>query len=290
MAKSARGQLEALGIEPRKSLGQNFLADDQTAADIVAAVGAESGDVVIEIGPGTGALTRPLLKRAGHVIAIELDPRLVSALQDTFSGMPNLTIVHADALAANFGELIATHAPTQTAARFAGNLPYYITSSAIRRMLESGLAWRSIVVTVQLEVAQRMVAGPGDMSLLSLSTQLYGVPETVMKLGPGAFYPEPGVDSAVVRILPHPKPLFERPDVIFKLARPAFGQRRKQLINTLSIGTGFSKIDSAELLLKARVDPSRRPETLRVDEWVRLAGLYETFTPSDALTATLDNL
>ena len=277
----SRNQLQNLGIEPKKSLGQNFLVDTGAAERIVDAVGVETNDLVFEIGAGTGALTRSLLKQAGHVIAIELDPRLVETLRDIFKRSTHLTVVHADALEADFVALAAAHAPTNTGVRFVGNLPYYITSAIVRRILESGLAWKSIVVTVQLEVAQRMVAKPGDMGLLSVATQLYSQAELLTRLPPGAFYPQPGVDSAVVRLTPHLAPLFDRPEVLFKLARAGFSQRRKQLINTLSTGVGLSKIDAAELLLRAKVQPSRRPETLTVAEWIRLSQGYLAFTPSD---------
>jgi len=278
----SRNQLQNLGIEPKKSLGQNFLVDPAAAERIVDAVGIEANDLVFEIGPGTGALTRSLVKRAGHVIAIELDPRLVESLRDIFKRAPNLTVVHADALEADFAALAASHAPANTGIRFVGNLPYYITSAIVRRILESGLAWKSIVVTVQLEVAQRMVAAPGDMGLLSVATQLHSKAEMLMRLAAGAFYPQPGVDSAVVRLSPHPVPLFDQPEVLFKLARAGFSQRRKQLINTLSTGVGLSKIDAAELLLKAKVEPSRRPETLTVAEWIGLSQVYLAFTPSES--------
>jgi len=154
----SRNQLLNLGIEPKKGLGQNFLVDAAAAERIVDAVGIEANDLVFEIGPGTGALTRALVGRAGHVIAIELDPRLVEVLRDMFKRANNLTVVHVDALEADFAALAAAHAPANTRIRFVGNLPYYITSAIVRRILESGLAWKSIVVTVQLEVAQRMVA------------------------------------------------------------------------------------------------------------------------------------
>lgn len=278
----SRNQLQNLGIEPKKSLGQNFLVDTGAAERIVDAVGVETNDLVFEIGAGTGALTRSLLKQAGHVIAIELDPRLVETLRDIFKRSTHLTVVHADALEADFVALAAAHAPTNTGVRFVGNLPYYITSAIVRRILESGLAWKSIVVTVQLEVAQRMVAKPGDMGLLSVATQLYSQAELLTRLPPGAFYPQPGVESAVVRLTPHPAPLFDQSEVLFKLARAGFSQRRKQLINTLSTGVGLSKIDAAELLLRAKVQPSRRPETLTVAEWIRLSQGYLAFTPSDS--------
>ncbi|MBX7213231.1 MAG: 16S rRNA (adenine(1518)-N(6)/adenine(1519)-N(6))-dimethyltransferase RsmA [Thermoflexales bacterium] len=281
MEAGTRSQLEALGIDPRKSLGQNFLVHSADAERIAAAVDATPDDAVIEIGPGIGALTRPLLQRAGAVIAIELDPRLVEVLRSTLGGTPSLTVVHADALTVDFAALLAQHAPTARQVRFAANLPYYITSAAIRKMLESGLPWRKLVVTVQLEVAQRMTAKPGEMSLMSVSAQFYGIPALITRLGAGAFHPPPGVDSAVIAVTPHPAPLYDDPAALFALARAGFGQKRKQLINTLSAGTGLSKIDTAELLLRAHIDPSRRPETLSIAEWIALAAAQKAYRPPE---------
>ncbi|MCL5994598.1 MAG: 16S rRNA (adenine(1518)-N(6)/adenine(1519)-N(6))-dimethyltransferase RsmA [Chloroflexi bacterium] len=267
---SIRDRLRQLGITPRKSLGQNFLTDDQTAQRIVRYAGIAPEDTIIEIGPGIGALTRHLVTQAAHVIAIEIDRSLIPVLEQELGQPANLAIVQADALEADF----ATLAGTSRAVRFVGNLPYYITSAVIRRMLETPLPVRAIVLTVQLEVAHRMTAQPDDMSLLAVSVQFYGQPELLARLSPSAFYPQPDVDSAVVRIIPHQQPLAANPATLFTLARAGFSQRRKQLRNTLAAGLHWSKAQADDLLAQAGINPARRAETLSMDDWVQLSKAY----------------
>lgn len=280
---STRQRLNAFGIAPRKSLGQNFLTDPSIARAIVAAARIEPGDLVIEIGPGIGALTQFLVQQAGHVIAIELDQRLIPALQTELHHPANLTIIHADALEVDYNTICQTAGTDDrpidtldTPIRVVGNLPYYITSAFIRRLLESRLNPALIVLTVQMEVAQRMVAEPGQMSLLAVSVQFYGQPRLVMRISPSAFYPQPDVDSAVVAITPHPQPLYPYPNSVFALARAGFSQRRKQLRNTLASGLGITREQSEEILLTSRIDPARRAETLGIKEWIALAAHYDT--------------
>lgn len=257
-------------IFPRKSLGQNFLVDDDIARHIVDAAHVQPGDIVIEIGPGAGALTRHLANCARHVIAVEIDRNLVPVLQAELSDCANVTIVQEDALEADFAaRVLSIGAAADTPVRFVGNLPYYITSAVIRRMLESGLNAQCIVLTVQLEVAQRIVAQPGDMSLLAVSVQFYGQPELLMKLSPSAFYPQPDVDSAVVRITPAQRNADAT--AVFTLARAGFAQRRKQMRNTLAVGLQMSKDAADALLVSAGINPERRAETLSMAEWEELA-------------------
>ncbi len=276
---STRQRLNALGIAPRKSLGQNFLTDPSIARAIVATAQIDPGDLVIEIGPGIGALTEFLVRQAGHVIAIELDQHLIPALQAELGHPANLTIIHADALEVNYNTIRQTAGadafPTSTPVRVVGNLPYYITSALIRRLLESQLKPALIVLTVQMEVAQRMIAGPDEMSLLAVSVQFYGQPKLVMRISPSAFYPQPEVDSAVVAITPHPNSLYPSPKSVFALARAGFGQRRKQLRNTLASGLRITREQAEEILLASRIDPARRAETLGIEEWITLATHYD---------------
>jgi 16S rRNA (adenine1518-N6/adenine1519-N6)-dimethyltransferase len=193
-------------------------------------------------------------------------------LQQELADHANVAIVQADAMEVDYGALLREHAgDKQAPVRFVGNLPYYITSALVRKILESNLNIRSVTLTVQLEVAQRMVAQPGDMSLLSVSVQFYGRPELVMRVSPSAFYPQPDVDSAVVRITITPQPAGADAETLFALARAGFGQRRKQLRNTLAAGMHWSKEDTDRLLEQASIDPTRRAETLSVAEWVALA-------------------
>ncbi|HEY3343069.1 MAG TPA: rRNA adenine dimethyltransferase family protein, partial [Anaerolineae bacterium] len=179
-----------------------------------------------------------------------------------------------DALEVDFAALLREHLGDEAVpVRFVGNLPYYITSALVRKMLEAGLNVQSITLTVQLEVAQRMNAQPGDMSLLAVSVQFYGSPELLMHLSPSAFYPQPEVDSAVVRITPHPTNA--NAATLFTLARAGFSQRRKQLRNTLSAGLSWSKVEADQLLQSAGVDPTRRAETLSMAEWIRLSEIVQ---------------
>jgi len=230
-------------------------------------------DVVLEIGPGTGALTRELVKRAGHVIAVELDRSMVAHLQQVFADQPNLTVVHADILDVNPGALVRTYSGTARGYKVVANLPYYITSAIVRHLLESEPPPRCVVVTVQKEVAQRMIATPPRMNLLAVSVQFYGRPRIVHFIPRGAFRPPPKVDSAVVRIDVYDAPVVDVPDrnTFFQVVKAGFSQRRKQLRNALAAGLGITPEEARALLNAAGIDPKRRAETLTLEEWARLA-------------------
>jgi 16S rRNA (adenine1518-N6/adenine1519-N6)-dimethyltransferase len=272
---SSGNAFRARSITPRKSLGQNFLIHDATAKRIVDSAGIQPNDLVFEIGPGAGALTGHLARAAAHVIAIELDQTLIPHLQEGIAGATNIEVVHADALEFDFAKAVAgASARLQksfSAVRFVANLPYYITSAAIRHMLECGVPAAAIVLTVQLEVAQRAAARPPDMSVLAVSIQFYGTSEVVFRIPPGQFYPPPAVDSAVLRILPHPQPLYGDSAWFFKWVKAGFSQPRKQLRNTLAAGAGIGKEAADALLGAAGVVPTRRAETLTIREWIAIA-------------------
>jgi 16S rRNA (adenine1518-N6/adenine1519-N6)-dimethyltransferase len=266
-------KLGSVGLAPRKSLGQNFLADDDTARKIVRFANIKPDDIAIEIGPGIGALTKHLAQAARQVIAVEIDRNLIPLLQQELAGITNVTILQADALEVDYARVISDAGGDEhTPVRVVGNLPYYITSLMIRRILESLINTQAVVLTVQLEVAERMVALPGDMSLLAVGVQVYGKPELLMNLSPSTFYPQPDVESAVVRIIPHGR--VDNPDELFDLARAGFSQRRKQLRNTISAGLHMTKPDVDELLASANIDHTRRAETLSMPEWFHLAKVY----------------
>ena len=271
---SMRERLRSYGFSPRKSLGQNFLADDHIASSIVDAANIDSRSVVIEIGPGIGALTRHLVAAARIVIAVELDQNLIPILSRETGSPPNLVVIHGDALKVDFPDLVHSAVPGEASVTFVGNLPYYITSAVVRRMLECTLAVQSIVLTVQLEVAQRMTAKPDDMNLLAVGVQFYGRPEILMRIDPSAFYPSPEVDSALVRITPHVVPLSTDSETLFTLARAGFNQRRKQLHNTLSTGLHITRQSATDLLQRAGIDSTRRAETLGLQEWIHLSKVY----------------
>jgi len=259
--------LERHGITPKKSLGQNFLHDPNALEKIVELAELTPDMTVVEIGPGTGNLTRVLVREAARVIAVELDERLVSVLRDEFAGEPRVELVHGDILDINLADRVGT-APYIVVA----NLPYYITSAILRHSFEHAPRPHRLVLTVQREVAERLVAAPGEMSLLAVSVQFYGQPRIVMHLNPAAFWPRPDVESAVVRIEVYPAPLVVVPDeqLFFRVVRAGFGQKRKQLRNSLSAGLHLDKAQADLLLSGVGVDPQRRAETLSLEEWAAI--------------------
>ena len=258
---------KALGIQPRKSLGQNFLTDDGMARRIVAAADIQPDDLVIEVGPGLGALTTLLARGAREVIAIELDQTLIPPLEQILvqADIRNVRIVHGDALTVDYHALCAGRP-----VRIVANLPYYITSHFIRTVMESGIEWRSQVLTVQLEVGQRAIARPPEMSLLAVSLQFYGTPELLFQIPPSAFYPQPGIDSATLRIVPNPLSKEVDPVQFFRWVRAGFSQPRKQIRNTIASQLGISKGVTEDILLKSGITPTRRAETLTLHEWLQL--------------------
>jgi len=266
-----RRLLKEFDIQPRKSLGQNFLADQRALERIVEAAELGPGDIVLEIGPGLGTLTRCLAAGAGWVVAIELDQRLVEVLKQTLADLPNVEIIHGDIL-----ELNPAHLLERQMASFqykvVSNLPYYITSAVLRHLLTAEVRPKLMIVTVQLEVARRITAEPGDMSLLAVSVQFYGRPRIVARIKASAFYPSPQVDSAVIRIDLDGRPLVEVDDAdsFFKVVRAGFAQRRKQLRNALAAELALPASEVAQALSRAGVNPKRRAQTLGIEEWAKV--------------------
>jgi 16S rRNA (adenine1518-N6/adenine1519-N6)-dimethyltransferase len=271
--------LKKYNLHPRKGLGQNFLIDPYHLEKIVAAAELTAADVVLEIGPGPGTLTRLLAEAAGRVIAVELDPNMVSLLNQEYGHLQNLTIVEADILETQLDTLLTIQPTNHRSSlpsptfKVVANLPYYITSAVLRHLLEAHPQPGRVVVTVQKEVAQRIVAKPGKLSLLAVSVQFYGNPSLVHRIPAGAFYPSPKVDSAVVRIDTFSKPPIIVPDVdhFFRLVKAGFGQKRKQLKNSLAAGLHKPEAEVMTALKQAKIDPTRRAETLSLPEWGRLA-------------------
>lgn len=279
MSNNAPSPLDLLrrhNLSLKKSLGQNLLVDASHLHRIAAAADLTKSDTVLEIGPGLGALTHHLAQQAGRVVAVELDQRLIPILSAEFAGLRHVSFVHGDILKLSPAEVIRTQqsgqsAPLTTAVPYkvVANLPYYITSAVLRHILESLPPPTLAVLLVQQEVAQRMVAQPGAMSLLAVSVQFYARPRALHRIPAGAFLPPPKVDSRVVRLDVRPQPAV--PDVepveFFRTVRAGFGQRRKQLRNSLSAGLSRSKEEATLWLTSAGIDPSRRAETLSLQEW-----------------------
>jgi 16S rRNA (adenine1518-N6/adenine1519-N6)-dimethyltransferase len=259
--------LKKYGLRPHKGLGQNFLQDPIALEKIVAAAEIQPTDIVLEIGPGLGSLTRYLAASAREVVAVELDQHLLPPLKAVLAPYQNVRLIHGDILELSPNDLIREQDYI-----VAANIPYYITSAVIRHLLESKQKPRRIVLTIQKEVAKRICEKPGDMSLMALSVQVYGKPHIAAQIPASAFFPAPSVDSAVLVIDIYPSPLIpqEHLEAFFKLIKAGFSQKRKTLRNSLSAGLAISPASAAEMLERAGVDPQRRAETLSIEEWRQL--------------------
>ncbi|MGI6377194.1 MAG: 16S rRNA (adenine(1518)-N(6)/adenine(1519)-N(6))-dimethyltransferase RsmA [Anaerolineae bacterium] len=279
--EDVRALLARYKLTPSKGLGQNLLTSGAVYERIVEAAELSADDAVLEIGPGLGTLTRRLAARAGVVAAIELDRKMVAILQQELAAVPNVHIVLGDAL-----ELDPAETLRQAGADLAGgykvvaNLPYYITSRALRHLLAESQRPRLLVLMVQREVADRLRAQPGNHSLLSLSVQAFGRVEQVCRVPASAFYPQPKVASAVVRVIVDEQPAIDGPlqAAFFQVLRAGFGQKRKQLHNSLSANLNLSAAQAQALLSRAGIPAAARPQALSLDQWRALA---EAFAAAD---------
>jgi len=276
---NVRALIRKRGIQPKKSLGQNFLVSERGLKAILEAIEPGSEDVVIEIGAGLGNLTVPLAEKAGRVIAVEIDQALVEVLREACKGYSNVYIVQGDILALPPEALLEETEGEAGPFKVAGNLPYYITSAILRHFLEAPLKPSLMVVTVQREVAQKITALPGQMSLLSVSVQLYAQPRIICHLPPEAFYPPPEVDSTVLRLDIRPTPLIEVDDEkgFFQVVRAGFSERRKMLRNSLKRGLGLPGDVIERSLREAGIDPRRRAQSLSLEEWGELFRCLKPF-------------
>jgi len=265
--RELRNFLYAHHIRPNKAFGQNFLVDHDVLLHIVETAEIHANDQVLELGAGTGVLTRELAKRARRVVAVELEREMLSLLTKTTRNYTNVEIMERNLLYVDPGEIFGSDSY-----KLVANLPYYITALTFRHFLESANPPRLFVVMVQYEVAQRIVAAPGDLSLLGVSIQFYGEPKIIAHIPARAFYPAPKVDSAILRIdLKDEVPLTPGGrDSFFRLVQAGFSERRKQLHNSLAHGLHRKNVDVQPWLLAASIDPSRRAETLSIEDWLRL--------------------
>lgn len=260
--------LTAHHIDARKSLGQNFLSDPGALDKIVAVAEIQPGDSVLEIGPGTGVLTERLAQVASRVVAVELDQRLRPVLDAQLASFKNVEVIYQDILTVNIPQVMGAGGYVVVA-----NVPYYITSAIFRQLLEPSVRPRRTVLTIQQEVAERIIATPPDMNVLAVSVQYYGKPQIVGYLKAGAFWPRPDVDSAIIRVDTYDTPQTHIPDEkrFFRIVRSGFGQKRKQLKNSLSGGMALPGDVVEAWLRQAGIDPTRRAETLTLSEWAALA-------------------
>lgn len=273
---SISATLKKYGLRPDKSLGQNFLTDPAILKKITAISGVTGQDLVLEIGAGLGHLTSYLARTARQVIAVELDHRLIPPLETALRPFTNVQIVQGDILQLDPIEILPENHYLVIA-----NIPYYITSRIIRNLLEAEHKPKQIILTIQYEVAQRVCARTGRLSLLALSVLMYGDPSLEMRIPAGAFYPPPKVDSAVIKIDLYPKPLLSgtQRGHYFKIIKAGFLHKRKTLKNSLSKGLGWSPLEAADLLSAASVDPQRRAETLSLEEWLEVTHQYDKISP-----------
>jgi len=271
-----KSELRRLDLRAKKGLGQHFLVNERVLRRLISAAKLTPSDTVVEVGPGLGTLTTELAKEAGRVIAVEVDTRMAAALQETLVPWPNITIVNTDILEIDPASLLGGEAPYKVV----GTLPYYIATAVLRHFLEARIKPHSMVVTVQKEVAQAIVAHPGKMSLLSVSVQFYGKPTIVDYVPPQSFYPPPKVDSAIVRIDLYKRPRVEVADEakFFSVVRGGFSAPRKQLRNSLALGLEIAPGEAAALLEEAGIVQKRRAETLSLEDWARV---YRVFLKLD---------
>ena len=267
--------LRQSGIKARKSLGQHFLIDETVLNTIVEAAELSPQDTVIEVGPGLGILTVELARRAGNVMAVELDIKLASLLKRRLGSLANLRVINADILKVNPSQLLEGKSNYKVVA----NLPYYITSPVLRYFVEASPKPSLMVMMVQKEVGEAIVARPGKMSLLAVSLQVYSEPRIISHVPSRCFYPQPKVDSVILRfdVLPEPAIKVADMDKFFEVVKCGFSSPRKQLHNSLAHGWGVKSTEVALLLEKANIDTKRRAETLSLEEWAKL---YEAWAVS----------
>ena len=273
--------LRRFNLQARKGLGQHFLIDERVLDLITEAAELTTSDVVVEVGPGLGVLTRDLARQSGRVITVELDDKLAAILKKSLAPLGNVTVINEDILRVDSvgllrGEEVGSSPIDISTYKVVANLPYYITAPVLRHFLETSFKPRNMVVMVQKEVADTIIAGPGRMSVLGISVQFYGEPEIVSYVPARCFYPAPEVDSAILKIRLYPQSPLEATDEkrFFKLVRAGFTAPRKQLGNSLTQGLEWSRASVLYLLKEADIQPQRRAETLTLDEWIKLWKIF----------------
>ena len=262
------------GFQFSKSLGQNFLTSRDVVEGIVRAAEIGPDDLVIEIGPGIGVLTSEAADSAGKVVCIELDRNLIEVLSDTLAGYDNITVVEGNVLKTDLTRLIEEEKGDLTGVKIIGNLPYYITTGIIMKLLEEHVPAESITIMMQKEVAERVAADPGSRiyGALSVAVQYYCTVHTALEVPKENFMPQPKVDSTVLRLDLRKQPAVNvlDEDMFFQCVKAGFGQRRKTLSNSLK-ATGFSAERIADALAAAGVDPKRRAETLSLEDFANIS-------------------
>ncbi len=275
---TVKSLLTHYNMSAQKSLGQHFLIDREVLDAIVEAAQLTKNDFIIEIGPGFGVLTFPLAEQAGRILAIETDKKIIKILKALGSGYPNIDLLPANILKLDNQQIYqhyqnwARAKGAKTSYKLISNLPYYITSPILKQFLETKHRLDLIVVMVQKEVAERIVAKPGDLTILGISVQLFGDPEIIQVVPRSAFWPKPEVESAILRIVPHKKIGHDIDDVrlFFRIVKAGFGERRKQLHNSLSGGLSLEDKTVRNILAGIGIDPKTRAQDLKISEWTKI--------------------
>jgi 16S rRNA (adenine1518-N6/adenine1519-N6)-dimethyltransferase len=278
-----RQLLRQFDVKPRKNLGQHFLIDETVLDRILSAAQLSPGDIVVEVGPGLGILTEGLAKEGAKVIAVELDRKLVALLKRRLAAFPDVKIINADILRVTPRQILESK--LAVSALFQGykviaNLPYYITSPLLRHFFEALPQPSEMIVMVQKEVGEAMVATPGNMSLLSVKTQFYSKPSIISYVPATSFYPSPKVDSVILRLDVYSQPPIEVPNAasFFDVVMHGFSSPRKQLRNSLSHSLDMPPSQVTLLLEKTGIEGQRRAETLCLEEWRELWKVFAPFS------------
>ena len=267
-------------IRPKKSKGQNFLINPEIIEKIITAADISQGDVILEVGPGLGILTEELTKKAGRVISVELDQKLFDFLKAKFINVINLNLINQDILKAD----PKSYKLKATSYKIVANLPYNITSYFLQKFLTSEIKPKEMTLLVQKEVANRIVAKPGQMSLLAISVQLYGKPKMISVVDKNNFWPKPEVDSAILTIydIKDQKAVDNflagiTESFFWRIVKIGYSAKRKQLQNNLSAGLKIPAVEIKKALKKANFDPKIRAQNLSIDDWINLAKSLEIY-------------
>ncbi len=257
--------LKKYNTKPSKRLGQNFLIDKNILKNIIKAANIQPNDIILEIGPGIGILTRESAKKAKKVIVVEKDHKMIEILKETMRDFKNIEIIQEDILKISNFNLINSNY------KIVANLPFYITSPVIRKFLETDYSPKKMILTIQKEVAQRICAKPPKMNLLAVSVQFYAKPDIISYISKKSFWPQPKVDAAILKIsLSDQKKDPVLVQQFFKIIKAGFSQPRKQLINNLSRGLNLDKKQTQSLLVEINIRPNQRAESLTIDNWIKL--------------------
>jgi 16S rRNA (adenine1518-N6/adenine1519-N6)-dimethyltransferase len=262
--------LKKYKAKPQKKFGQNFLENRKSVSRFAEAVDINKDDVILEIGPGMGILTEKLSQKAKKVIAIEKDPLMVKILKETLTGLRNVDVIQADARKIDPKKL----GLDAMEYKLVGNLPFYLTSRLIRIFLESKTGPKEMIFLVQKEVGQRSCSKAPDMNLLAASVQFYANPQIIDYVSKKSFWPEPKVDGVIIKITISGQKKSVDEKLFFKIIKAGFSQPRKQILNNLSHGLKLNKKIAADWLLKNKIKPEQRAETLDVENWIKLTSTY----------------